>query len=79
MLLPTYTTKGVDTDYAIGFTTDMAIDSEAYVKVSFPFEFDPRDLTYFTKCLYTNSLLKQLINIPCVLNSRSFIVNLGTI
>ena len=50
MLLPVETTKGIATEYSIGFETDTDVPHSAKIIVKFPFEFDPLDLIDNTGC-----------------------------
>ena len=50
MLLPVETTQGAITSYSIGFSSDTSIQHSAKVRITFPYEFDPRKLIFFSKC-----------------------------
>ena len=50
LLLPVETTQNVTTSYSLGFSSDTSILHSARIRVTFPFEFDPRQLIFFEKC-----------------------------
>ncbi len=54
LLLPTETTQSVSVDYAFKFSTDTNIPNSGSIALTFPFEYDPRELIKYTGCYFSN-------------------------
>jgi hypothetical protein len=78
LLLPTETTQNVPVDYAFKFATDTNIPHSASISLTFPFEFDPRELIKYTGCFFSNGT-SSLIQTTCSVSLRTFTVNVGII
>ena len=78
LLLPTETTQNVAVDYAFKFSTDTNIPHSGSIILTFPFEYDPRELIRYTGCffVYGTANLQQM---PCILNLRTFSISIGKI
>ena len=50
MLLPMETTKDATTSYSIGLISDTTIPNFAFIRITFPYEFDPRELPNNPTC-----------------------------
>lgn len=51
----------------------------AQIKLTFPFEFDPRVLTLYTGCRFKNSKSTILMSVPCSLENRTFTLSAGSL
>ena len=78
LLLPIETTQGIRTEYSIGFNTDTAVPHSAKVRVTFPFEFNPSKLITHNGCRMKKANA-TIVDVPCTLSNRSFIIDTGTI
>lgn len=71
LLLPIETTKGVKTEYSIGFIPESTVPHSAKIKVIFPFEFDPRALINYSDCKLQRAT-GSLSVVPCAVSNRTF-------
>ena len=69
-VLPVQTTLNVNTSYSFLFNTDTDIASNAWVAITFPFEFSPNALTQVTSVRYLTT--------GTVLQNATFALNLYT-
>jgi hypothetical protein len=77
-LLPVETTQNVTTSYSFLFSTDTNIPNSAFVRITFPYEFDPRALTLSNRARYSTNTSNLKIA-PFKLVQRSFIIDIGSI
>lgn len=78
LLLPIETTKGIQTEYSIGFTPESTVPHSAKINVIFPYEFDPRALISYTGCKVQRASA-SLATVPCTVSNRTFTLEVGTI
>jgi hypothetical protein len=78
LLIPIETTKGVKTEYSIGFLPETIVPSSAKINVIFPFEFDPRALINYGSCSLQRAS-GNLLTVPCTITNRTFTLTVGTI
>ncbi len=78
LLLPTETTQNVSVDYAFKLYTDTNVPHSASIALTFPFEYDPRELIKYTGCYFSNGTA-PLQQRPCSVSLRTFTVNVGQI
>lgn len=78
LLLPIESTKGVTTEYSIGFIPEETVPHSAKIKVIFPFEFDPRALINYSDCKLQRAT-GTLSVVPCSISNRTFTLEVGTI
>jgi hypothetical protein len=77
-VLPVQTTQNVLTSYSFLFSTDTDIASNAWVAVTFPFEFSPNALTQVSRVRYLTSG-STLLNATLSLSLYTFTIQVGQI
>lgn len=77
-VLPVQTTRGTLTSYSFLFSTDTDIASNAWVAITFPFEFSPNALTQVSRVRYLTSE-SVLQNATFALSLYTFTIEVGQI
>lgn len=78
-ILPYDTSQGAVTSYAFFFNTDTDITDNAWVRVVFPSEFDPRKLALFTGCLYQGPGDTDYSTASCSVSYNTITIRAGSI